>query len=425
MIGKNETDLSAENSPDATLVGRDMHGISPAAHERMLNKALADLRSDLEAKSSADRRADQAVLELMQAKIAEFERRLADPAAAFAEYTAKITQLEKLLEDTTGATADIGENRIKAAQAAAEAGDFSEADTIFAEVEALEAKAVKRASDAAFGRGLIAEEQVRWGDAADHFANAARLQPNYDTLIKAGTYLWRAGRHGDAIRVEEELVSLARAEFGDGSEKTAVALNNLAESYRAAGRYAEAEPLYREALKITRKTLGAGHPEYAIRLNNLALLLRDKGDYVGAEPLYREALEITRKTLGEGHPSYAIRLNNLAALLKAKGDYVGAEPLFREALEIDRKTLGEGHSDYAIDLNNLAGLLRAKGDYVGAEPLYRQAVAVMEAALGVEHPNTVTVRGNLERFFWRIRRRGGETAVPHVMRQSLSGWRFW
>ena len=356
MIGKNETDLSAENSPDATLVGRDMHGISPAAHERMLNKALADLRSDLEAKSSADRRADQAVLELMQAKIAEFERRLADPAAAFAEYTAKITQLEKLLEDTTGATADIGENRIKAAQAAAEAGDFSEADTIFAEVEALEAKAVKRASDAAFGRGLIAEEQVRWGDAADHFANAARLQPNYDTLIKAGTYLWRAGRHGDAIRVEEELVSLARAQFGNGSEETAVALNNLAESYRAAGRYAEAEPLFRQALEITRKTLGEGHSEYAKHLNNLAGLLQDKGDYAGAEPLFRQALEIDRKTLGEGHPSYAIRLNNLAALLKAKGDYVGAEPL------------------------------------------YRDAVAVMEAALGVEHPNSKTLRENLERF---------------------------
>ena len=36
---------------------------------------------------------------------------------------------------------------------------------------------VAEAARAAFGRGEIAEEEVRWNDAADHYARAARLDP--------------------------------------------------------------------------------------------------------------------------------------------------------------------------------------------------------------------------------------------------------
>ena len=49
----------------------------------------------------------------------------------------------------------------------------------------MEQGSIERAADAAYQRGLIAEDEVRWGDAADHFARAARLAPDFDRLFKA------------------------------------------------------------------------------------------------------------------------------------------------------------------------------------------------------------------------------------------------
>jgi tetratricopeptide (TPR) repeat protein len=225
-----------------------------ATHEAMLTKVHAAQI----AASDAEKAALQQQITLLQQQIETDRARLRDADNAFAEYRDKIAQLELLLLQATGATADIGANRIADAKAALEAGDATKADAIFAEVEALEANAVRRAADAAFGRGLIAEEQVRWRDAADHYAKAARLNPSYDTLIKAGTFHARAGQHGAAIAADEALLALSRAEFGPDSPKTAIAMNNLAESYRAMGRYAEAEPLYRQAIDIGAKRWAKG-----------------------------------------------------------------------------------------------------------------------------------------------------------------------
>ena len=354
----------------------------------MRREMKADLEVDL-ATAHADEK------DLLSARIGELEKQLADPDAALAEAQERVAKLEALLERSGN---NIGGDRIAEARDALERGDYSIADDLFAEIEARRALEVQEAARAAFGRGEIAEAEVRWGDAADHYARAARLDPGYDTLIKAGDLLWRTGRHSDAIQHNEQLVGIAKLDFGEEHEKTATALNNLAASYRANGRYDEAEPLFRQALEITRKVLGEAHPAYATRLNNLAGLLRATGRYDEAEPLLRQALVIDRKTLGVAHPTYATRLNNLAALLQETVRNDEAEPLFRQALEITRMTLGEAHPTYANALNNLAGLLDATGRYDEAEPLYRQALAVCETALGADHPTTQTVRGNLEKF---------------------------
>ncbi|WIY25524.1 tetratricopeptide repeat protein [Parasedimentitalea psychrophila] len=358
MLGDN-TDNTIHNGSGNTQA-RDIHGISPEQFERQLNKSLVDLRADLEAKHAETRRADAAELKMrqmeisdLQRQIGDYEARVANPEAAYKEHIARIAELEQLLRD---ATVEIGENRIKDAQAALEQGDFSKADEIFAEVEEFETQAVKRASKASFGRGLIAEEQVRWQDAAEHYSRAARLDPSYETLIKAGHFLGRSGLYAEAIRIEEQLLQVAMKEFGDEHKNTAIALNNLAANYKETERYGE------------------------------------------AEPLYRKALEIDRKVLGTDHPDYAIRLNNLAALLEATGRYGEAEPLYLEALEVDRKVLGIEHPDYAIHLSNFAGLLVRTGRPEDAEPMYRKALLVFETALGMEHPHTVQSRGLLEGF---------------------------
>ena len=51
-----------------------------------------------------------------------------------------------------------------------------------------------------------------------------------------------------------------------------------------------------------------------------------------------------------------------------------------------------------MSLNNLAALYDAQGSYGEAEPLYRRALTICETALGAEHPDTLRVKGNLERM---------------------------
>ena len=88
-------------------------------------------------------------------------------------------RLEALLERSGN---DIGGDRIAQAKAALEKGDYSIADDIFAEIEARNTLAVQETARAAFGRGEIAEEQVRWADAATHYTRAADLDPTFDHI---------------------------------------------------------------------------------------------------------------------------------------------------------------------------------------------------------------------------------------------------
>ncbi len=276
----------------------------------------------------------------LEAEKAEIARRLADVEGALKEREEKIHKLEALLDRAGN---EIGGDRLAEARAALRQGDFSKADDLFAEIEAREQMAVQSAARAAYGRGEIAEEQVRWADAAAHYGRAAGLDQTFDTLYKAREFAWRAGDNTRAAGFGEELIRVAREEFGDESTELATALNEHALTIDALGKYAEAESLYRQALEIGEKTIGTEHPNYAIRLNNLANLLHAMGRHDEAEPLYRQALEIDANTIGTEHPDYATRLSNLALLLHDKGRHGEAGPLYVEALEILRAKLGPDH----------------------------------------------------------------------------------
>lgn len=296
--------ISAGDSAEITVV----NGLSEEAFLAMLEKREAQIRQDLERVSAAEK----AVLQLQLAQISEQKQNL---DKAYAETVEELRLLRvKLAEFAENAPRE----QLEAAQKALFEGDRSLADQLLAKIEAENTVAVKVAAEAAFTRGDIAAQEIHWADAAVHYEKAARLDPNYDTLVKAGVFLWRSGQYQRAIRQEEGLVELARREFGSEDQKTATALNNLASSYRAAARYDEAEPLFREALEITRKTLGADHPDYAIRLNNLAGLLEATGRYDEAEPLFREAVEVIEAALGAEHPNSKNLRDNLEIFLAEK-----------------------------------------------------------------------------------------------------------
>ncbi len=365
-----------------------------------------DLKAELEAELKDASTEEKAQLTV---RITELESQIANPDAALAEAQKRITDLEALLEREGN---EIAPDRIAEARAALEAGDFSLADDLFAEIEARADIEVQRAARAAFGRGEVAEQEVRWADAATHYARAAQLSPNFDRLFQARKFAWRAGDFDAAFRLGEDL--LVHAETEGIQTNLASAMNEHALTLQALGQFPEAETLCRQSLEIGRATIGEMDPDYAVRLNNLAEAVQAQRRFDEAETLYRQALEIGRATIGEVHPDYASRLSNLAVVVQKQGRFDEAEEIHNRVLEIDRETIGERHPDHAIHLSNLAKAVQTVEE---AEKLYLKAMDITAAALGKEHPTYAIRLGNLGRL---LGVQGKVEEAREVLRQALA-----
>ncbi len=326
----------------------------------------------------------------LEEQITALNARLANPDEALAQQHAIILDLEAQLARRGN---ELGGDDVTNAKAALEAGDFTAARMLFETLAVRTEPDMQAHADASFALGQIAEAEIRWHDAAVHYARAAQLNPTFDTLLKARVFAWRAGDYPAALRFGEELLALARK--SGTQEQLSRALNEHALTIKAQGRYSEAEGLYRQGLDIARMTIGDSDPDYATRLNNLANVVQLQGRYLEAEGIYRQALDIDRKTIGEAHQDYATHLNNLATVVQAQGRYPEAEKLFRQALEIARQTIGDAHPNYASGLNNLAGVVRAQRRYPEAEGLFRQALDIDRKTIGDAHPSYAIDLSNL------------------------------
>jgi len=378
-------------------------------------------------------RADDEERRRLQARIDDLTAQINDPEGAFEAERKRLADLEdKLLREGN----ELGAERLNSAIAKLRAGNTDEAEAIFSEIAAREAMAVQRAARAEFGLGEIAESRVEWRAAAQHYARAAELEPDYEPLLAAGELLWRSGQYDAALNANKQLVEFSKDKFGPNNPRTALAQNNFAETLRALGQheealvqfkqaltvvqkafgandtkvgaclnniaevlrelhhYEEAEPFYQQGVEIGRATIAIDTLGYATSLNNYSVFLREVGRHNEAEPLIREALRLTKASLGERHPTVATRLNNLSLLLAITGRSGEAEELLREAIEIGRETLDVQHPDLAVWIDNLAGLLENTGRVNEATPLYLEALEIFRAALGDDHPDTQTVARN-------------------------------
>ena len=238
------------------------------------------LRDDLNRASQAEQRALAAEKKLLELELSQVLTDMANLDTAFQETVEELRQLRVELEKYRNV---LPQGRLNAAQQALFEGNRAVADGLLAELEDALTNTVKVAADAAFLRGEIAEQEVRWLDAAKHYDRAARLDPHWNTLRKATEFSWRAGNYALSVRHGEDLVETAKL-AGD-QVQVGAALNEHALALSFLGHFEKAETLYREALEIVQATIGEGHPNYAVGLNNLAEEVKAQGRYAEARPL--------------------------------------------------------------------------------------------------------------------------------------------
>ena len=299
------------------------------------------------------------------------------------------------------------------AQKAIDAGDLAKADALLAEVESEQERiadclAVNRA-ETSDRRGDIALTRLRYSEAAQHFANAARVLPSEDTrqdqrigyLQKEADALYRQGdEFGDngallvAIERRRSLLNLMPRErvpldWAMTQMNLGNALFSLGERESGTDRLNEAVAAYREALKES--TRARVPLNWAATQNNLGLALMRLGEREsGTDRLneavvaYREALkEYTRERVPL---NWAMTQTNLGNAFFRLGERESGTDKLNEAVAAYREALKERTRarvplDWAMTQMNLGNALVSLGERESGTDRLNEAVAAYREAL--------------------------------------------
>jgi tetratricopeptide (TPR) repeat protein len=381
-------------------------------HERIVKERVQELRELHQAElgqSQEHRKTIERQLQVAQGQLGNLQK----------SYEERVAELIRTAGELAILRGQVPEANLQQALDALAQGRTKLADALFAEVENKEEPAIERAARAAFERGRIAYQEVRWQEARSHFEKADRLVPdNAEYSGWAARIAHNLGDYGKAVHRYEAILDRFRKGKGEALEVAIAAANNLALLYHAQGRSDEAEPVFKKLITIYEEALPAGHPVLAIGYNNLAGLYHAQGRSDEAEPLYKKAIAIHEKVLPADHPALATGYNNVALLYHAQGRSDEAEPLYKKAIAIHEKVLPADHPDLAIGYNNLAELYRDQGRSDEAERLYRKALEILEQKLGPHHPNTITASENLADL---LRSRGHPDEADALLKRLGAG----
>jgi tetratricopeptide (TPR) repeat protein len=298
-----------------------------------------------------------------------------------------------------------------AAQDAVEAGQLDRADELLQQVEKLQDAAIaseqlERASTSA-QRGQLAMSQLRYQDAAQQFADAAKRVPEERSDIRLryldqeADALYRQGNeHGDnaalTAAVEQNRILLALRPSNRVPldwAKTQVNLGNalatLGERRSGTAHLEDAEAAYRAALEeYTRVRTPLDWAMTQMDLGNafFAMGERESGTARLEEAVaaYRTALE--ERTRERVPLKWAMTQNNLGNALFAMGVREGGTARLKEAVAAYRAALEERTRervplDWAMTQMNLGAALSTLGERESGTGHLTEAVAAYRAAL--------------------------------------------
>jgi len=218
-----------------------------------------------------------------------------------------------------------------------------------------------------------------------------RQHPSYAAaLVAAAGVATLRGKHGEALRLREQVLQITEAAYPPGHPALADVLERLAWSLKENGRYAEAIAAAERALGLER---AFETPRWAVLStvqNTLGDVYISLGNYDLAMQALQAALRAVRKSGNK--PQVGLALNNLGNAANRAGDHAAAEAYCRDALDIDETYLAADHPDlgYALSCIGEALLGAGKPD---------QALAPLRRAHGVRDRLDIAV-GSLAWTRW-------------------------
>jgi len=277
-------------------------GITATEFVDELKRREAEVRAELEQKHSKDST-------VLEAELLDIQQQLQNITAS---YEARTNSLKERIAQLEAVRGEYPDSLLDEAITALQQGDSKQADALFKQIEEENENNIKLVAEAAYQRGKIAQDAIRYLDALNHYEKAVRLAPDNSLYLNdAGIINQKLAYFKKAIDYFEQALGSDLKTYGEDHPDVAASLNNLAELYRVQGQYAKAEPLFKQSLAIYEKALGPDHPDVAVSLNNLGELYRVQGQYAKAEPLFKQSWAILEKARFELLEKLAIRENAL------------------------------------------------------------------------------------------------------------------
>ena len=245
--------------------------------------------------------------------------------------------------------------------------------------------------------------------AADSPARAA-VEPNaspapeqakqLETLQKAFARENRSGRVKEAVAALEQLLSLERSVYGDGSAQAVGSLQSLADLHEREEAFAIALEERQEVLDRLTKRQGDKHwqtIDERLRLESTRMLSRMSRDQ--------------RRQLKE-----ADRLGAKAEALERRGKCQAAVILLRERRDIDCAILPPSQRRIGEDFRDLARIHWRLDESGIADGYARRAMRILEPILGPQHPELADVHNILGLI--AAQRKEGAEALAHYTKAT-------
>ena len=229
--------------------------------------------------------------------------------------------------------------------------------------------------------------------------STAHLGSDYPHTLIARAHLalsYRAAGHtGEAVTMNEQLVSDMERVFGLNHPSTLIARGDLAASYELAGRTGEAIAISEQLVRDSERWLGSDHPDTLIARGNLAASYGSAGRTSEAIAIEERVVADRERLLGPDHPHTLTARGELASSYQSAGRIGEAVAILeRVAADVER-LLGPEHPDTMTARGYLASSYRAAGNVGKAIAILEQVAADRERLFGPDHPDTLNAQANL------------------------------
>lgn len=235
-------------------------------------------------------------------------------------------------------------------------------------------------------QSLLSDRMTRLG--ADH-------PQTLEAQMSVGSSLLALGRYAEAVKLLAETLAVQRIKLGSNHPQTLATMHTLADGYYTLGHYADACKLFLEAVQGRQAKLGADHPDTLRSIKGLASCYASMNQHSEALKLREEVYRLQKAKLGEDHPDTLSSLINLANSYADMGHHEKALALREQTLAMTRQKLGNEHRLTWMAMTNLANSYVLAGRHEEGLKLRQEVLRVQQARLGSDHPDTLLSMGNL------------------------------
>lgn len=189
----------------AHVIYIENNGITPEEYRQGLKERETEIRAELEASHAKD-------CHVLVAELNATEQKLLNIQASYKAYIADLKERVAQLEKLRG---EFPDRQLDHVIEALQQGESDKAAQLFKQIEEEGEGHIKQIAEAAFQRGKIAESEIQYTDAREHYEKAVRLQPdNVLYLNEAGVLHLDLANHKKAIDYFERALTSDLKTYG-------------------------------------------------------------------------------------------------------------------------------------------------------------------------------------------------------------------